>query len=457
MSEAQSAVPFSNWRSPECPFLIEYSAHVVDEIRLAIVDAFCSVPRGGVEIGGVLLGTWQSERVLISAYAPLDCEHRHGPSFTLSTADEERLAALLTTSVAENPGLVAVGWYHSHTRSEIFLSEADVAIHERFFPESWQVALVLKPRMMQPTRAAFFFRDVEGKMRTTPCEEFAIDSETDRAASGATVLEMPSPDARARLQRGDRTPASGHGTEPVPLMLPLLPVEIAEEPVPVEEAVETAPPAPPPFLAVEELPSRGWITSALILLGLSFGGAAAYVTHEAWLPKVTAAMKPVAGMSGFAAPLHFNAIEKEGQLQISWDPTAAPVRSAVDAALEITDGSQLPHAIALDQAHLQNGFVTYGRQSERVDMKLVLHQPDGTQVREVTTYLGPLPDSRPLPDDPALRRERDELAKKAGRLQSDLDKQAERTRKLERDLKSIRNEMRQQQKRRMTNMVPDGK
>jgi hypothetical protein len=90
-------------------------------------------------------------------------------------------------------------------------------------------------------------------------------------------------------------------------------------------------------------------------------------------------------------------------------------------------------------------------------MKLILHQADGSQVREVTTFLGKLPERKPAEEDPEVRKQRDELAAHASKLQTDLDRQAARTRKLEKDLKSMRDEIRQQQQRRMTNQIPEGK
>ena len=44
------------WQAPQSPFQILYSRPVLEQIRLAVVYAYYLVPRGGVEIGGVLLG-----------------------------------------------------------------------------------------------------------------------------------------------------------------------------------------------------------------------------------------------------------------------------------------------------------------------------------------------------------------------------------------------------------------
>ena len=158
--------PLVSWSAPQCWFTIEYSPRVLDDIRLAVVDAFFSVPRGGVEIGGILLGDFQKKRLRITGYAPVECEHAFGPSFTLSDRDQERLAELLGRRSL--PGRQAVGWYHSHTRSEIFFSDADLEIHRRFFPEPWQTALVLRPHTFQPTRAGFFFREAVPSLPPSP-------------------------------------------------------------------------------------------------------------------------------------------------------------------------------------------------------------------------------------------------------------------------------------------------
>ena len=39
------------WKAPQCPFTIQCSLRALDDIRLAVVDAFFSLPRGGAEIG----------------------------------------------------------------------------------------------------------------------------------------------------------------------------------------------------------------------------------------------------------------------------------------------------------------------------------------------------------------------------------------------------------------------
>ena len=46
------------------------------------------------------------------------------------------------------------------------MSAADLAVFNRFFPSPWQVALVVRPANLAPTRAGFFFREPDGTLRT---------------------------------------------------------------------------------------------------------------------------------------------------------------------------------------------------------------------------------------------------------------------------------------------------
>ena len=518
MNQAGSDIALTAWRAPECPFTIEYSQRVFDDIRLAIIDAFCSLPRGGAEIGGLLMGEWRPGCLRITAHAPLDCEHAHGPSFTLSANDESRLRELIAKSPSDFPGMVPVGWYHSHTRSEIFLSDADLSIHDRFFTETWQIALVLRPHMMQPTRAGFFFREASGDIHASePYEEFSIEAKPMRPMPAGSLVEMPRPESEPHLLRLERHPANEAVAEARQITLFPSPEPAREEPAavvempaePVAQAVVLAEPppapvealpvaalpavvvppeftlmpqaiveipvarvrenepvpadvqiAPPNFLSVQEAPSRNWMAVITIAFVLVAMGTIGYVTQRAWLPKVTAAARPAPAAVAPVAPvppaplLRLNAIEHESQLQISWDGDVPAVRNAAGATIEISDGQQRPQSITLDQAHLRGGVFTYARQNERVDMKLILHQPDGSRVSEVTTFLGKVPISHPVSEDPEAKKKSEEVAARETKLKADLERQAARTRKAENDLKNLREEMRQQQKRRMTNMIP---
>src|SRR5690242_2264688 len=121
MPESPIASELRAWNVPQCPFSIEYAPRALDDIRLAVMDAFFSLPRGGAEIGGILLGAFSGGRLTLSHLCPPHLRPRLRPFFHPPPHDESCLKKLLTATRARE--LAPVGWYHSHTRSEIFLSE----------------------------------------------------------------------------------------------------------------------------------------------------------------------------------------------------------------------------------------------------------------------------------------------------------------------------------------------
>ena len=165
------------WRIPQCPLLMECSSAVLEQIRRE-VEAGRNLVRAERETGGVLFGIHEPGRICILACKALQCEHAMGPGFVLSEKDEKRLAQLISAPATdpELNGLEALGWYHSHIRSRIFLSERDLQIHSRYFAAPFQVALVIRPESERPARAGFFFHEPSGEMRTeSSYEEFTIE------------------------------------------------------------------------------------------------------------------------------------------------------------------------------------------------------------------------------------------------------------------------------------------
>ncbi len=313
-------------QAPECAFRIEWSAAVLEEIRAAAMDAFFSLPHGGAEIGGVLWGTRAAGAVRILAARPLECEHALGPSFTLSAKDHARLAALLADGCGDlrAQGWEPVGWYHSHTRSEILLSERDVEVHNRYFPDPWHVALVVRPHAMQPMRAGFFFRGADGSVRADASyKEFLL----------------------------------------LPLAQPL--AQLAREPA-VEQPVS-------PVIAPSRKPGRLWW--AAIALGM----AALLLAFKNDWPRVFAAEK--------SPSVSLMAYDLNGQLQIHWDWAADEIRTAEAGTLEIADGATRT-VVALEKQRLRSGTVSYVRIGARVDVRLALREPGGKVREEFTSFLG---------------------------------------------------------------------
>jgi hypothetical protein len=86
-----------------------------------------------------------------------------------------------------------------------------------------------------------------------------------------------------------------------------------------------------------------------------------------------------------AIPLQIQ--ERQGQLQIRWDAGSDLIRRAKQATLFITDGPDRLFA-TLDAARLRRGTVSYARQSERVEFRMALTEPDGQLVDQQAVFFG---------------------------------------------------------------------
>lgn len=116
------------------------------------------------EVGGGLVGCWRSDprtrQEFIVVEAVLPAKHtRQGGTFVTFTQDS--LVALRDDLEARFPGKQLIGWYHTHPRMGVFLSGYDVWLHEHFFSERWQVALVIEPYSVT---GGFFIRQMDGRL-----------------------------------------------------------------------------------------------------------------------------------------------------------------------------------------------------------------------------------------------------------------------------------------------------
>jgi proteasome lid subunit RPN8/RPN11 len=452
------------WSAPECPFEIEYSVRVLDEIRLAVADAFFSLPRGGAEIGGILLGKRDGDRISITDYEALDCEHATGPSFTLSARDQTNLAEMTAKARRNASNRQPVGWYHSHTRSGIFLSDIDQEIHKRYFPEPWQVALVLKPHIFEPTRGGFFFREADGSMHgDASYAEFELNALPRAAGLGSSrnslALHRTLPEETESRGAAVPLPPPSSESPVLPMATPAAPPPtMGKARVPITREIALDPPAvdapkldAPDFGQTRRERPLGVMKSAAILaVGLAAGGIG-YQTRQFWLPRVLAQARAVLPKEP-ANYLSLAVSDDNGQLKIQWDRNAPAVRNASDATIEINDGTAVPRLVLLDAPHLAAGSFTYARSSEHVDVWLMASEPGGQQVKEQATFSGKAAAApKETAEDPVqVKAERDAAVERADKLQKDLNIETAKARKLEKDLKEVRTELQIEQRGRMS-------
>ena len=81
------------WTVPGKPAVVRMESTVIQRMLPEIMRGFGSVPRRGVEIGGILLGrveAGQPIKVHVTGFEVVRCEHEQGPSFILSAKDREQ-------------------------------------------------------------------------------------------------------------------------------------------------------------------------------------------------------------------------------------------------------------------------------------------------------------------------------------------------------------------------------
>jgi hypothetical protein len=397
------------------PFTIECLPRVLDDVRLAAVDAFFALPHGGIEIGGILLGSVEDGHITVVDSIPFECDHASGPSFVISVKGQTYFGDLLRGS-ENDPDRQPVGWYRSNRREEIALTFDDLDIQERFFPKPWNLVLIIKAHASLPARAAFFLRGPTGEMSTeSGLPEFE-------------VKPLGAPAASPRLKAAVSNP-SRDTLHPVPKSAtfepPLRPAAVAE----TRPSPSTLP------ASSSALPAEAWRSSDFLVDPASPSSRSGKSRTE-WTSRLGGWLRPGGASQDQSCELH--ALDYHGQLQIRWDKNARAAQRGSGAVLMIVDGAKR-HSIPLDAAHLQGGSFTYGRDSERVEITLGIALPNGQTLSKSTIFLGR--ESGASAAEQEARRERDRLRDENATLKSALDAETARARQMNVDLGRARQEL----------------
>ena len=407
MAVADAHREFGSWSVEDHAIRIEYAVDALEEVCANAVDGQYQFRHGGMEVGGVLYGRAAGDLIRIVAYRPLECEHAFGPRFALSERDRAALKALLYAprQEADLRGLEPVGWYHSHTRSGIELSPRDLEIYDSYFPQRWQVALVLRPDNYGPVRAGFFFRERDNSVQAEGTyREFTVLPRRHGLVADLGQ-EAEAPRAQPEPEPADRRPRRQAAQ--------------SARKAPPSEAVAAAD-AEAAFLPLEVpgfarwQPWQGWkwvwVLLTVVLVGAAGAGGVEYYIQSAPPP-----------------PLSLRVADVGGQLLIDWDRTAKPIRDAPNATLEIRDGSQFTTR-NLTAEILREGSVSYVRMADVVDVRLRV-QHRGRAISDLVRFLGQ-PVERTSAAEEAVARQRDDLKAQLDALRGELDAKDAQIRKL---------------------------
>ncbi len=381
----------------------------MEQIRKRAREGLMVAPRVGMGVGGLLLGVGKGARIRVLDSIDILCSHSIGPSFDL-TPDERRESQAMIFE-AEKPGVArkvgVIGWYCSKTRGHANLSQSDLSLYDELFPEPWQVALVVRPSVIEAMRATFYFRDENGAIvKGIECdvdewqappeaESTAGEPEPDEASAAPEPVEaMP-----ARVSEVMSSPTAPKVVEispPIAKQVEVSPVQTAR---PTETRLSdiidlssqdaglggsqiSAKPSTSMFgrqgFEAPELRQRGKLHLALqIAASLMAVVLGAFLTRDYWMPK---------------PPLTLNSTEFNGTLLIRWNPDA--LRGIDHASMFVNDGGQpTPSLIPLDRFQLNSGLLSYTPKSQRVTAKL-----DAGETSAITAWFAPV---TPAPVTPA--------------------------------------------------------
>jgi hypothetical protein len=397
VTEPAAEFIFGSWRAAQVPVAIEYPLEVLDEIRATATDGFQKLARGGLEVGGVLFGVRRDEGVRILTWRPIQCEYALGPTLQLSGRDRARLTLLLQTATDDPDleGLQAVGWFVSHTRSDVLLSPQDLEIFDVFFPRPWQVTLVLHPTQAGVASAGFFVREADGTLKAdSSYQEFSVKP----LQRAPRLADVPAPVVKDRSNSR------------------LKPQEMVATPMPTA--------AEPPQLGSGEAPlfrtlersraPRGWLWIVPVIGGLIVAG---FLIKERYLAR---------GIQ----PFSFHVFDAGQTVQIEWDQNSASIRNAHLGVIDITDGGET-RRYSLADNELHAGRMSYLRRGGDLELRMTVYPVGSTAVQEFAHFLDPgsLAPPAPPPEVEQLRQERDRLETQVQQLKQDLLKEQTRRRR----------------------------
>lgn len=346
------------YEAPGSAVRVRMDFGVVDRLASEALRGLGALPRRGMEVGGLLLGSaGQAGRVVevaIGDFVAFPCEHLYGPSFQLSPRDREAFAEL-AASWAAAPGrpLYPVGFFRSHTRGGLELTPEDVEVLDAWLPQPHAVCLLIRPNATGPGEAALFFRD-QGVFRPGP-PSATFPFRRRELGGGAPPRRAPSAETRPAAEEPPR-----------------------REPARVETWIHSPAPQPRWFLS-----SGGWLLVlallAFLLVGVVIGVQLAGVLRP---PSAPAA-------SGDPFALGLSAVQVGGAIHLRWNPQAPALAACRSASLVIRDGPNT-RIIDLRREDLARGALIYQHSSPAVAFRMeAILSPANTVSESVDLRLMP--------------------------------------------------------------------
>jgi hypothetical protein len=392
-----SGLPFYVWEVPGKPISIQLPFDIIDRMSPDILRGFGALKRRGAEVGGILLGRSEEGprlKIIIEDFEPVPSEYLTGPSYNLSENDLAAFEAALTRRSGSEPTIAPVGFYRSHTRDELFMDDTDLRLASHYFPGPENIFLLVKPFAASPSVGGFFFWEDGEIYRQSTYLQFPFH----RRELGGGETHRPAAPSRVESD-----------SAPLPPYTPAVEQELVPFADPVRHvarrqslSILDTPEAQPPARR-----SWRWLLVPLFLAITGVAGFFAYrdLGSSKTVANVSNQLVPEANPVGLesALPLKLSVVEKQNQIEVTWDRNAPAIVLAGRGVLAISDGSNR-RDLKLTGPQLRNGRVLYSRLSGDVNLRMEVF-PEGQHsvsesIRIVSTE-APNPVAPPPPVAPA--------------------------------------------------------
>ncbi len=386
---------------------------VIDRLSAEVMRGFGSVPKRGAEVGGILLGEvtpGNPVTVHIHNFTMVPCDYRRGPSYQLADADTRLFSETVEKATqSSRHELRPVGYFRSHTRDGMSLTDEDLQLFSNYFPDPTSIMLLVRPFATKVSQAGFFFEE-NGQIR-----------------SDATYLMFP---FRRRELGGGAVGSGGvggsgdlrqaEGVEPSPVVE----MPTAKGPIPIrpETATGFSQNQPEPAAASttenrrlfgnrDDAPTGGFNPSFDITASTqrevpgrssepAFSNEASQKIKKSWVWLPLSSIFLLLGvLVGFliavtirkpntAVPLTAYGLslavqqEPDASIHVTWDRAAIPVAIATRGVLHIQDGD-FYKAVELKPTDLQTGSVIIRNVRNNVTLRLEVFLLDRNSLTEV--------------------------------------------------------------------------
>jgi hypothetical protein len=387
---------------------------VIDRMSAEVMRGFGSVPKRGAEVGGVLLGKVDKGSKLsihIHDFVIVPCDYRRGPSYQLTDGDTQLFSKTVAdTTQSATADLRPVGYFRSHTRDGMGLTDDDLQLFSNFFPDPSSVMLLVRPFATKVSQAGFFFEE-NGQIRSDatylqfPFRRRELGGGSIPSSSNSDATRVAEPQANDSVADGTDSPSA---KGPIPIRESV--AKPAASPVPVNESGflntsdnrklfsnrDDAPAgfnpsyditassqrdygnAAPSFAVSTEASQKirkSWVwlplSSIFLLLGVLVG----------FLIAVTI-KKPNTAVPLTAYALSLAVQQQPDAIHVTWDRAAVPVAIATRGVLHIQDGD-FYKAVDLKPADLQTGSVIIRNVRNNVTLRLEVFLLDRNSITEV--------------------------------------------------------------------------